>query len=162
MHLPGVGYSIALRCLQLLHASVVLLGVDVGGRVILLMVHESLFVRRELAAIGFAHAVHFAVQPLLLLFQAGGFSGSQLAAFDALCNAILLVLLAFAHFAVAVVLGCGVVLVVVDAIREAILLIIQLGAINGGEVAVVLGPHRVLFLVESSFAGFQALGFARR
>ena len=101
----------------------------------------------------------FVVDALLLIFESCRFAGSQLAALDALRDAVLLILAALADFAVAVLRGIGVVLVVVDLVRQVILLIVQLGAVGGGQMAVVFRAHRVLFLVDARFLGFQVLRF---
>ena len=44
---------------------------------------------------------------------------------------------------------------------ELVLLVIEPGAVGGGQVAIVVGAHVVLFLVEGGFLGLHVGGFAR-
>ncbi len=68
----------------------------------------------------------FAVDALLLLLELGGFSRRQLAALHSLRDAVLLIFLALAYFARPVMLHGAIVLVVVDLVRQVILLVVQL------------------------------------
>ena len=74
------------------------------------------------AAVRSAHRRIFAVDALLLSLKVRGFAGLQLSALDALRDAVLLILPALADFVVAVVRRAGVVLVVVDPVRQVVLL----------------------------------------
>src|SRR5579871_1050530 len=79
---------------MLLHARVVLLVVDLAGQLVLLMIQLGAVGGGQVAIVARAHAVFFLVQRGFFRFQIGRFSGGQLAAVNALGDAVLLIFLA--------------------------------------------------------------------
>jgi len=92
--------------------------VDVLRRLILLLIDGLLIRIGQLAAVCLTHPAHFGIDALLLIFQLRRFTRSELSALYTLCNAILLVFTALSHFIIAVMLGVGIVLVVVNLVRQ--------------------------------------------
>src|SRR5229473_2868691 len=74
-----------------LRLGVVLVGVNLLGHLILLSVDLLLFRRGQLAAVGRAVRLGFAVDGRFFRFQVSGFTGCQLAALHALRDAVLLI-----------------------------------------------------------------------
>src|SRR5258708_40085818 len=99
------------------------------------------------------------VDALLFIFQFSGFAGGQLAAFDALGNAVLLIFAALADGIVAVMRGVGVVLVSVNLLGKLILLFIDGGFFRRGQFAAVGCAVGAGFTVYGRFLGFQVGGF---
>ena len=114
-----------------------------------------LFAGGQFAAVGCAVRFHLLIDSLLLVLQLGGFTGSQLPALDALSDAVLLVFLPLAHFAVAGVGGVGVVFVGVDLLGQLILLPVDLRLFCAGQLAAVGRAVRFGFAVDGRFLGFQ-------
>jgi hypothetical protein len=86
---------------------------------------------------------------------------------DTVGDAILLILAPRIHFMVAIVLGCGVVLIVVDLAAEFVLLLMDLVPFGRGQLAAIQCAIGVDFLVDRRFfllhvgrlAGSQLAGF---
>src|SRR5947209_5172837 len=98
-----------------LFAIVVLVAVDLARFAILLTVDLRFFLRSQLAAIGGAVRLHFAIDLRFVIFQVSRFASGQLAALYALRDAVLLVLSPLADFALGSgILHRGIVLVFVD------------------------------------------------
>src|SRR5271167_33662 len=141
--------------------AVVLIAVDLARLAILLAVDLLLFLRSQFAAVGLPVVVHFLVDLGLVIFQMCGLTRGQLTTLDALRDAVLLVLLALAHFTLRVgILHRGVVLVLINLFRELILLLIQGGLVGPGQFAVVQFAHVALFLVHGRFFLLQVRGLA--
>jgi hypothetical protein len=62
---------------------------------------------------------------------------------------------------VAVVRGVGIVFVLVNLIRQMILLMVQLHAVRSGQMAILFRAHRRFFFVQRRFLGFQILRLTR-
>src|SRR5258708_25378217 len=99
------------------------------------------------------------VDALLFIFQFSGFAGGQLAAFDALGNAVLLIFAELADRIVAVMRGVGVVLVSVDLLGKLVLLFIDGGFFRRSQFAAVGCAVGASFTVDGRFLGFQVGGF---
>ena len=89
---PGTLFAEAVR--ELLFAAVVLGAMDAAGLGVLLVVQRAAVLRGEVAVVPRAHAALFAIDAALLMLEACGFAGGELAALDTLRDAVLLVLLA--------------------------------------------------------------------
>ena len=76
--------------------------------------------------VGFAVRGDLLIDALLLALQLGSFTGCQLPALDALGNPVLLVFPALADLVVAVLRGVGIVLVLIDLVRQVILVVVDL------------------------------------
>ena len=120
------------RANELARTSVVLFIVDVSRSAVLALVDRAAIRTRQLSTVRLAIRRCFAVNALLLVFELRGFTCRQLSALDTLRDAVLLILLALADFTGAVVLHSAVVLVVVDLVRQVILLVVEFGAVRGG------------------------------
>ena len=94
---------------------IVLVAIDLARLAILLAIDLGFFLRSQLAPVGLTVGMHFLIDLRLIVFQVGRFAGGQLAALDALRDAVLLVLLALADFTLwAGILHRRIVLVLVD------------------------------------------------
>ena len=91
-----------------------LLVVNVLGELVLLLIDGAAFGLAELATIGLAHALNFAVQALLFILQLSSFPRGQLAAPYSLRDAILLVLPPLVDSVIAIMRDAGAVLVLVN------------------------------------------------
>src|SRR6516162_6557734 len=90
-----------------------------------------------------------------------GLARCQLSALDALGDAVLLILGAFADFTLGIgVLDCRIVLVLVNLVGNLILLSGQRLLVSLGQLAVVKLAHVALFLVDRGFLLFEIGGFA--
>src|SRR5271163_3587944 len=58
------------------------------------------------------------------------------------------------HHRVTALAGASVVLLVVDLMRHVVLLMVDRGAVGGGQMAVIRCAHVVLFVVDTGFLGF--------
>ena len=122
----SIAYELVRRAT--LGAGVVLFAVNVPGFAILFVVDLLFLTGSQLAAVGCTVVAYLLVDSTFLVFNFGSLAGSQLAALHALRDAVLLVLLALAHFAFAAAWGsAGVVFIVVYLVGEVILLAIDLG-----------------------------------
>ena len=110
-----------------LFPGVVLFVVNLPRNLVLLLIHGSFVSLSQLATVGLAHSAHFLVDALFLIFQMRGFPRFQLAALDALRDAVLLILASLPNLVVTVVCRIGIVFVRGDLVRKVILLIVQLG-----------------------------------
>ncbi len=144
----------------LLSPSVVLLAIDRIRSTVLLPIDLPVLSRSECATIGGAIVLHFFIDRRFAAFQVCGFSRRQLAALDALRDAVLLVLLPLAHFGLRVgVLYRDIVLIAIDVAGKPVLLAVEPGTIRGRQMPVIRFPHVALFLIQPGFFGFQVLGF---
>src|SRR5882762_6340948 len=137
-------------CLRL-RLRVVLFAIDVLRCRVLFLVDLLLLGGRQRSAVGLAVRGNLLVDTLLLILELGRFTRGQLPALDALGDAVLLIFSALPDFAVAVVRGIGVVLVLIN------LLLLgrrQLAAVG---CAVCFG-----FAVDGCFFRFQVSGFTGR
>src|SRR3981189_3061194 len=82
---------------RLLMLVVVFGAVDLAGLAILLAGDLGALLRRQLAAVGLTVRANLMIDSCLISFQMSGFSLSQLAAFDAIRDPIMLVFLALAN-----------------------------------------------------------------
>ena len=85
---------------SLLFAGVVFIAIDLTRHFVVLAIHFGFFRRSEFSAIGSAVTSDLAVYGTFLALQVRGFAGSQLAALNALSDAVLLVFRAFTDFGV--------------------------------------------------------------
>ena len=69
---------------------IVLVAIDLARLAILLAIDLGFFLRSQLAAVGLAVGTHFLIDLRLIVLQVCRFAGGQLAALDALCDAVLL------------------------------------------------------------------------
>src|SRR5262245_27878428 len=122
-----------------LRLGVVLLSVDLLRELVLLLVHERLVLRRQLAAVEGPHVAGLLVEGRLLAFEPRCLARRQLAARHALGDPVLLVLLALRDLAGSLALRLGVVLLPVDAFRELVLLLIDDGLVLRRQMAAVEG-----------------------
>src|SRR5271165_4444946 len=91
------------------------------------------------------------------------FAGGQLSALDALCDAVLLVFGALADFALRVgVLHGGVMLVLINLVRQLVLLLVQGGLVCSSQLAVVERAHVLFFVVQVGLFLFEVGGLASR
>src|SRR6266481_2280700 len=157
--LQGEENLLGLLGVRLRHG-VVLFLVDVARRLVLFLVDLLLFASRQRAAIGFAVAGYVLVDALLLFFELSGFTRSELAALDALSDAVLLIFAALADFVVAIVGGVGVVLVGVNLLRHLILLLVDPGFFGRRQLSAVGRAVRAGFLVDGRFLVFKVGGFS--
>src|SRR5579872_2016019 len=140
----------------LLAAAVVLVAVDLKRHLILLTVAVLLLLRGQFATIGGAIVADFVVDLRFILLQVSRLPGSQLAALHALCDAVLLVLGAFADFTLRVgILHRGVVLVLIYLLGKLILLLVQGGLVSSGQLAVIQRAHVLLFVVQIGLFLFE-------
>src|SRR6266403_1802047 len=102
--LQGEENLLGLLGVRLRHG-VVLFLVDVARRLVLFLVDLLLFASRQRAAIGFAVAGYVLVDALLLFFELSGFTRSELAALDAIGDAVLLILFALRDAGIRLLLG---------------------------------------------------------
>src|SRR4029077_14988746 len=133
--------------------------VNIFRRLVLFVVDLLLFTGRQLAAVGLAVRGDLLVDALLLVLELCRFAGRQLPALDALCDAVLLVFAALAHFRVAIVRRIGVVFVGVDLLREVVLLLVDLGLSRCRQLAAVGLAVCFGFAVDGCFFSFQFRGF---
>lgn len=143
-----------------LRVCIVLLVVDIPGSGVLFFVNLLLLALRQLATVGCAVRLHLLINTALLVLELGGFAGSQLAALDALRDALLLIGLALPDFALAVVLRRGVVLVVIDLLRKLILLLVDLLLLRARQLAAVGRAIRPRFAVDGRFFILEIGGLA--
>jgi hypothetical protein len=73
---------------------IVLVAIDLARLAILLAIDLGFFLRSQLATVGLTVGMHFLIDLRLIVFQVGRFAGGQLAALDALRDAVLLVFFA--------------------------------------------------------------------
>jgi len=100
---------------SLLVPGIVLVAIDLARLAILPAIDPGFFLRSQLATVGLTVGMHFLIDLRLIVFQVGRLAGGQLAALDALRDAVLLVLLALADFTLWVgILHRRIVLVLVD------------------------------------------------
>src|SRR5579883_531872 len=144
--------------LCLLHSTVVLLVVDRFRCPVFLLIHLLAFCRREFSTIGRSFIVDFTVQVRLLVFEMRGFSGRQLPALDSLPNALLLIPLPCPNFP-GIMLSGRIVLVLVDLLRQMILLLVQDFPVRVGELAIIESAHLMLFLVQPLLLPLQRTCF---
>jgi hypothetical protein len=116
----------------------VLLVVNVLRSSVLFLVDPLLLARGGLSAVGGAVCRNLLIDGFLLIFQLGGFASRQLAALDALRDAVLLVFAALADGVIAVVCD-GVVLVVVDLLEKLVLLLIDLRLFRSRQLSTIRG-----------------------
>src|SRR5580704_16304004 len=88
----GLSFSVAFTVL--LNSAVMLLVVNLAGEFVLLVIQRCTVAGGQVAVVRGAHAVFFPVQCGFLGLQISGFSGGQLPALDAVCDAVLLIFLA--------------------------------------------------------------------
>src|SRR5579864_2323585 len=139
---------------------VVLVPVDLARLAVLLAIDLGMLLRRQLAAVGLPVGPNLLVDARLVVLKVRGFTGRQLAALDALRDAVLLILLALADFALGIrILHGRVVLVPINLLRQLILLLVQRGLVGGRELAVVQFAHVALFLVQAGFLPLQIGSF---
>ena len=100
-----------------------LLVVNVARRAVLALVDRAAIGAGQVAAVCLTIRSSLAVNALLLVFEPRRLTGGQLPAANALRDAVLLVFLTLADFARAIVLHGGIVLIVVDLVRQVILLL---------------------------------------
>src|SRR5580704_4350822 len=93
-------------CWRLLFAVVVFVAINLARHFVVLVIDFGFFRRSQFSTIGSAVPSDLAVYSALFTFQVGGFAGGQLAALDALSDAVLLIFGAFANFRVGS-LQCG-------------------------------------------------------
>jgi hypothetical protein len=142
---------------------VVLVLINLLGELVLLAIDLGALLRRQLAAIEGALGIDFLVDGRFLLLQMTSFAGRQLAARDALTNAVLLVFRSLADFALWIgVLHRGIVLVLVNLLGKLVLLLLQSSAVRLGEMAVIHGLHITLFLVQFGLLLLQVRGLSGR
>jgi hypothetical protein len=142
---------------------VVLVAVDLAGLAVLFPVDLGSLRGRKFAAVGLPVSAHLLIDSRLIFFEMGSLSGGQLATLDPLGNAILLILLTFANFALGIrILHGSVVLILVDLPGNLILLLIQRGFICGGQFSIIQLAHVALFLVDTGFFLFQIHGLTSR
>src|SRR5580698_7409050 len=101
-----------------------------------------------MTAVGGAISLLLLVDGGFFVLQVAGLTCGQLSALYALADAILLIFRALANLLRAVVLGGGVMLVLINLLRKALLLLLQGSAVGRGQMTVVLGLHRIFFLVD--------------
>src|ERR1700738_1802118 len=89
--------DLALVALFPLYRAVVLIFVDLVGKLVLLFLQSGLVRSGQVAIVQLAHIALFLVQFRFLFLQVAGFAGRQLATRDALRNSILLILVALSH-----------------------------------------------------------------
>jgi hypothetical protein len=120
------------------------------------MVDPGLLFRRQFAAVGHAIIADLMVHRSFTLFNMGGIACGHLTTLDALRNALLLVALPLPDLAFGVyILRGSVVLVFINLVRELVLLLMQRGAVGGGQMAVVQLAHVMLLLVKFGFFFLQ-------
>lgn len=78
-------------------ARVVLIAVDVAAHLILLVIHLSVFLPRQVPTVRCAIVVHFLVNVRFLVFQVAGFARRELARANALSDASLLIAFTRVH-----------------------------------------------------------------
>src|SRR6266446_3735723 len=100
------------------------------------------------------------LMPCCCFSSFSGSTRSELAALDALSDAVLLIFAALADFVVAIVGGVGIVLVGVDLLRHLILLLVDLGFFGRRQLSAVGRAVRAGFLVDGCFLVFKVGGFA--
>src|SRR5208337_2976129 len=144
-----------------LRVGVVLLVVDVLGSGVLFLVDLLLLAGCKLAAVCRAIRLHLLVDALLLVFELGGFAGSQLAALYALGYTVLLILAALPNLIVTVMRGIGVVLVLINLIGKLVLLRVDLLLFGLRQLSAVGGAVGAGFTIDGSFFRFQVGGFTR-
>src|SRR5208283_795580 len=116
----------------------------------------------QLATICRAVCLHLLVDSLLLIFELGGFTSGQLATLDSLRNAVLLIFAALADFVISVVGRVGVVLVVVDLVRQLILLLVDLLFFGLRQLPTIGCTIRTRLTVNGRFFRFEIGSFASR
>jgi hypothetical protein len=139
---------------------VVLRLIDFVREFVLLLVHLFFLTLRQLSAVRQAIVLHFLVHCGFFRLQLSRFAGGQLTALDSLRDAVLLVLLTLANFALAVILCGGVVLVLINLLGKSVLLLVDLSFLLLGQRAAVVFPVGANFLVQSGFLRFQVRRFA--
>ena len=97
-----------------------LLVVDLPAGAILLVICLRVLLPGELAAVTCAVGANLFIDTLFAVLVAGCLAGCHLVVADAVGNAVLLPLLALAHFTVAVVRLRGIVLVLVDGVAQVV------------------------------------------
>src|SRR5262249_56210213 len=103
------------------------------------------------------------IPPVFFVLEFRRFARRQLAALDSLRDAVLLILGALSDFALRIrVLHGPVVLVLVNLLRQLILLLVDHGPIRAREFAAVLAAHQLLFFVQVRFFALEIRGFTSR
>src|ERR1700756_2188051 len=149
------------RFVVLLSAAVVLLVVDLVRYVVLLAIDLGALLRRQRAAVGGAVVADFAVDAGFLALEIRRFARRQLAALDPLRDPVLLIFGALPNFTLRVrVLHGGVVPVLINLLRELVLLLGENPAIGSGQLAGILAAHQLFFFVEIRFFLLEIGGFA--
>src|SRR5579862_1291133 len=127
---------------------------------ILLLVHLFSFRRSQLASVGLAIGGHLTIDVLLVLLGFRRFACVHLATVNAIRDALLLVALALAYFAVRTRLRRPVVLVVVDRTADVVLLLVHMRALFRSQLSAIGRTIILHFVIDVGFARFQVLGFA--
>src|SRR5579864_4246282 len=127
---------------------------------VLLLVHLFSFRRSQLSSVGLAIGGHLTIDVLLVLLGLRRFACVHLAAVNAIRDALLLVALALAHFAVRTRLRSSVVLVVVDRTADVVLLLVHMRAFFRSQLSAIGRAIILHFVIDVGFARFQVLGFA--
>src|ERR1700746_779456 len=134
--------------------------VDLVRHAILLAVHLCPLLRGQMTTVRGPIIANFAIDPSFLVLEVRRFTRRQLAALDSLRNAVLLILGALSDFAFRIrVLHRRVVLVLINLLRQLILLLVDHGTIGTGEFAAVLAAHQLLFFVQVRFFALEIRGF---
>src|SRR5260370_45180 len=160
LSLFGGGGNLLFRLRLWLRPGVVLLVIDVLRRGVLFVVHLLLLGGRQCPSVGLAVRGHLLVDALLLVLELGRLTRGELPALDAPGDAVLLVFLPLAHFALAVVSGAGVVLVLVNLLGHLILLPVDLFLLRRRQLAAVGRAVRFGFTVDGRFFRFQVRRFS--
>src|SRR5579863_9843690 len=140
----------------------VLIAIDLARLAVLLAVDLLLFLSGQLAAIGLAVGADLPVDARLILLEVGSLARRQLAVLDPVGDAVLLILLALAHFTLRIcVLHGRIVLVVVNLMGKLVLLLVQRGFVRVVQVAVIPLTHVALFLFHLRLLLFEIRSFTR-
>src|SRR5579864_2116701 len=127
---------------------------------VLLLVHLFSLGGSQLSSVALAIGGHLMIDVLLVLLGLRRFTCVHLAAVDAIRDALLLVALALAYFAVRTRLCGPVVLVVIDRTADIVLLLVHMRALFGSQLPAVGRAIILHFVIDVGFARFQVLGLA--
>jgi hypothetical protein len=127
---------------------------------VLLVIDLLLFLLRQMTTVGLSVSSNFVVDVVLFILQMRGLAGIHLVILNPVGNAVLLVFCSLADLAAEIMLRVSVVFILMDLIRQLVLLLLQLRAIGRCQVAVVLRAHLVFFLVNVRHIVFQPRCFA--